>query len=92
MLRLPGVEWVADVETDPIRALELFVLGWFPAEQQPEAGEDTSGTDELDDMSAALAVVHRLARSRPALYAFHDPLWRRLRRVKQAANPYRARS
>lgn len=27
------VDWVGHVEADPIRALEAFALGWFPAEE-----------------------------------------------------------
>ncbi|WP_344653535.1 hypothetical protein [Cryptosporangium japonicum] len=63
---VPSVEWVDHVATDPIRALESFVLGWFPA------GELTPvGTNDRPD---ALAAFHRLARLRPALHRFPDPV------------------
>ncbi|WP_406292190.1 hypothetical protein [Embleya sp. NBC_00896] len=80
MTRMPGVEWVAHVETDPIRALESFVTGWFPAER-PEVGEGTSGADGLGDMPAALTALHRFAGARPALHEFHHPLWTRPERA-----------
>ncbi|GAA3581943.1 hypothetical protein GCM10022419_074370 [Nonomuraea rosea] len=68
------------METDPIRALEAFVLGWFPAEEPEE--ESTAG--ELGDLPEALAAFHRLARLRPALHRFHDPV---LQQPKRTSGP-----
>ncbi|MGW4196469.1 hypothetical protein [Streptomyces sp. NPDC005004] len=66
---VPDVDWVDLVKTEPIRALEAFVVGWFPAE---EAERDTP--DERGELPSALAAFHRLARLRPALHRFHDPV------------------
>ncbi|MFJ3860407.1 hypothetical protein ACIPRL_29785 [Streptomyces sp. NPDC090085] len=38
-----GVEWVDSVPDDPVRALESFVLGWFPADEAPTAGPASPG-------------------------------------------------
>jgi hypothetical protein len=58
----PDVDWVDHVETDPIRARESFVLGWFPAEgTEPAEEESTAG--EPGDLPEALATFHRLAAS-----------------------------
>ncbi|WP_432975898.1 hypothetical protein [Dactylosporangium sp. CA-233914] len=70
---VPGVEWVDLVETNPIQALESFVLGWFPAEEH-EPAEEESTAGELDNLPEALAAFHRLARFRPAIHRFHDPV------------------
>ena len=80
---VPGVEWVDHVETDPIRALESFVLGWFPAEKVAPAEMD-SAADEVENLPEALAVFHRLARLRPAIHRFHDPV---LKRPERASGP-----
>ncbi|MEU6715877.1 hypothetical protein ABZ897_30795 [Nonomuraea sp. NPDC046802] len=80
---VPGVDWVDHVEPDPIRALEAFVLGWFPAEET-EPAEEKSLAGELGDLPEALAAFHRLARLRPALYRFHDPV---LKQPKRTTGP-----
>ncbi|MFJ6540242.1 hypothetical protein ACIQMP_06320 [Streptomyces sp. NPDC091385] len=66
---VPDVNWVDLVETDPVRALEAFVVGWFPAEES-EGAE----SDELAALPPPLAAFHCLARLRPALHRFHDPV------------------
>jgi hypothetical protein len=75
---LPGVGWVDFVDTDPIRALESFILGWFPEEQTEPTRE--SSTAESGDLPEALAAFHRLASRRPALYRFCDPVLQQPRR------------
>ncbi|KOV98673.1 MULTISPECIES: hypothetical protein [unclassified Streptomyces] len=80
---VPGVEWVDLVETDPIKALESFVLGWFPAEETKPA-EDGSTAGEPGSLPESLAAFHRLARLRPALYRFHDPV---LKQPERAHGP-----
>ncbi|NML54718.1 hypothetical protein HHL19_19070 [Streptomyces sp. R302] len=68
-----SVDWVDHVDTDPIRALEMLVLGWYPAEEtplDPEAPTD----DVLALLPPSLAAFHRLARVRPALYRFNHPM------------------
>ncbi|WP_418955903.1 hypothetical protein [Streptomyces tritici] len=74
------VDWVDQVDTDPVRALESFVLAWFP-ETEPAGGTATAGHDDLPE---PLAAFHRLARLRPALYGFHDPV---LEAPRRAAGP-----
>lgn len=75
---VPEVSWVDFVDADPIQALESFVLGWFPEERvEPAHGGSTA---ELGDMPEALAAFHRLARRRPGLYRFHDPVLQQPRR------------
>ncbi|MCL2550784.1 MAG: hypothetical protein FWE75_01420 [Actinomycetia bacterium] len=86
---LPGAEWVALVDSDPLRALEAFVLGWYPAsdgdEDQEDAQSRADGADAGSDaMPEALAALYRLARLRPGLRAFHNPL---LRQPERAAGP-----
>lgn len=73
---VPGLEWVGHVETDPVRALKSFVLGWFPAEEGEAAPKENP-----DGLPEALAAFHRLARLRPAIYRFHNPVLREPRRV-----------
>ncbi|MFF2412787.1 hypothetical protein [Streptomyces sp. NPDC058092] len=80
---VPGVEWVDLVATDPIRALESFVLGWFPTEET-EPAEDGSTAGEPGSLPEALAAFHRLARLRPAIHRFHDPV---LRQPERASGP-----
>ncbi len=80
---VPGVDWVDDVEGDPVRALESFVLGWFPAEDEAEEAEAGSA-EESGVLPEALASFHRLARLRPAIHRFHDPV---LKRPERAAGP-----
>ncbi|MFE0948406.1 MULTISPECIES: hypothetical protein [Streptomyces] len=71
----PGLDWLGSVRTDPGRALESFVTGWFPA--QPE----TRPTDIAIPGSVpyALADFYRLAEKRPAILGgqnFIQPLTR----------------
>ncbi|GIF35686.1 hypothetical protein, partial [Actinoplanes utahensis] len=80
---VPGVEWVGHVDTNPIKALESFVLGWFPAEKLTSAEMDGSA-GEWDNLPEALAAFQRLARLRPALHRFHDPV---LEEPKRASGP-----
>ncbi len=77
---VPGVDWVDHVETDPIRALESFVLGWFPAEEAEPAGEERTES-EPDDLPEALVAFHRLARLRPAIHQFRNPVLKQPRRT-----------
>ncbi|MFE7528019.1 hypothetical protein ACFU7Y_20215 [Kitasatospora sp. NPDC057542] len=79
---VPGVGWVGHVESDPIRALESFALGWFPADQVEASGNDGAGAQ--GDLPEALAAFHRLARLRPALREFHDPV---LEQPERAGGP-----
>ncbi|MFI1093281.1 hypothetical protein [Streptomyces sp. NPDC020917] len=83
---LPGTEWVALVDSDPIRALAAFVLGWYPAPDGEEDQEDVWGGAESPDdgsggMPEALGALYRLTRLRPALHGFHAPLERLPRRA-----------
>ncbi|MFJ6384635.1 hypothetical protein ACIQI7_32095 [Kitasatospora sp. NPDC092039] len=71
---LPAVDWVDHVETDPIQALESFALGWFPADQAGASGNGGAAARQAGDLPEALAAFHRLARLRPALRGFHDPV------------------
>ncbi|MEU8660062.1 hypothetical protein [Actinoplanes philippinensis] len=71
------MEWVDQVETDPVKALESFVLGWFPAEEAEPV--------EIDDLPEALAAFHRLARLRPAIHRFHDPV---LEKPRRSSGPF----
>ncbi|MFJ9694784.1 hypothetical protein [Kitasatospora sp. NPDC101183] len=71
----PAVDWVDEVEAQPLRALEAFALGWFPAEQPP------AEEPELGPVPPALAAFHRLARRRPALLRFGNPVLKRPRRA-----------
>ncbi|MFF0171369.1 hypothetical protein [Streptomyces prasinus] len=64
---------VDHVETDPIRVLESLVLGWFPAEEAESAGKE-SAAGEPDDLPEASAAFHRLARLRPAVHRFRNPV------------------
>ncbi|TDD46781.1 hypothetical protein E1286_19780 [Nonomuraea terrae] len=77
---VPGIGWVDHVGTDAIRALEELVLGWFPAEAS-EPVEEESMADDLADVPEALAAFHRLARVRPVLHRFHDPVLEQPRRA-----------
>lgn len=70
------------VESDPIRALESFALGWFPAEGTEPAEESTAA--EPGDLPPSLAAFHRLARLRPALLRFPDPV---LKQPERASGP-----
>ncbi|MER6345094.1 hypothetical protein ACWC10_06035 [Streptomyces sp. NPDC001595] len=86
---LPGppllpVDWIDHVDTDPIRALEMFVLGWYPADEaDPDPEAPTDG--DLAGLPASLAAFHRLARLRPALRRFSNPV---LPRPQRAERPY----
>ncbi|MFI8251968.1 hypothetical protein [Streptomyces filamentosus] len=68
-----SVEWVDHVDTDPVRALEMLVLGWYPAEDAPP-DPDAPTDDVLALLPPARAAFHRLARVRPALYRFCHPM------------------
>jgi hypothetical protein len=81
---VPVVEWVDHVESDPVRALRSFVLGWFPADE-PEPAEEEGPVAELENLPEALAAFHRLARLRPAIHRFHDPV---LQEPRRAAGPF----
>ncbi|MFI8515910.1 hypothetical protein ACIGHB_32800 [Streptomyces sp. NPDC085460] len=70
---LPAVDWIDHVDTDPIRALELLVLGWYPAEDSPP-DPDAPTDDAVALLPPPLAAFHRLARLRPALYRFNHPM------------------
>ncbi|MFJ5842304.1 hypothetical protein ACIQGO_37130 [Streptomyces shenzhenensis] len=80
---VPTVDWVDHVKTDPIWALESFVLGWFPAEVT-EPAEEEGVADELGDLPLSLAAFHCLARLRPALHRFHNPV---LQQPERASGP-----
>ncbi|MFC8585282.1 hypothetical protein ACFUGD_12125 [Streptomyces sp. NPDC057217] len=67
------VDWIDHVDTDPVRALEMLALGWYPAEETPP-DPDAPTDDVLALLPPALAALHRLARIRPALYRFHRPM------------------
>ncbi|WP_217554678.1 hypothetical protein [Streptomyces sp. GbtcB6] len=77
---VPGTDWVDHVETDPIRALESFILGWFPAEAT-EPTEEASAAGEPEDLPEALTAFHRLARLRPAVHRFRNPVLKQPRRT-----------
>ncbi|WP_328664233.1 hypothetical protein [Streptomyces sp. NBC_00328] len=77
---VPTVDWVDHVETDPIRALESFVLGWFPAEEAEPAGEEST-EGEPDDLPEALAGFYRVARLRPAIHRFRNPVLKQPQRT-----------
>ncbi|SEC24762.1 hypothetical protein [Streptomyces sp. TLI_105] len=68
-----SVDWIDYVDTDPVRALEMLVLGWYPAEEAPP-DPDAPADDVLALLPPALAAFHRLARTRPALYRFCHPM------------------
>ncbi|MEU9994193.1 hypothetical protein [Streptomyces sp. NPDC050848] len=67
------IDWIDHVDTDPVRALEMLVLGWYPAEDAPP-NPDAPTDDVLALLPRALAAFHRLARVRPALYRFSNPM------------------
>ncbi|MBC9716732.1 hypothetical protein H9Y04_29780 [Streptomyces sp. TRM66268-LWL] len=68
---VPDVDWVDLVDSDPIRALESFVLGWFPAEE-PASAKEGDAAGEIGQLPEALAAFYRLGRLRPALHRFPD--------------------
>jgi hypothetical protein len=70
---LTSVDWIDHVDTDPIRALEILVLGWYPAEDT-KLDQEALTDDELVGLPQALAAFHRLARLRPALHRFSNPV------------------
>ncbi|WP_143080535.1 hypothetical protein [Actinacidiphila rubida] len=90
---MPGVAWLADVERDPVGAMESFLLGWYPA---PDPADDdgcweTGGGEPAEAdafapgaLPRALAALYRVARLRPAVHGFHDPL---AGRPQRAAGP-----
>ncbi|MFC8267525.1 hypothetical protein ACFUIZ_17625 [Streptomyces cinereoruber] len=79
-----SVDWIDHVDTDPVRALEMLVLGWYPAEDAPP-DPDAPTDDVLALLPPALATFHRLARVRPALYRFYRPV---LLRPQQVTRPH----
>ncbi|MFD3480599.1 hypothetical protein [Streptomyces sp. NPDC058695] len=81
---VPDVDWVDHVAADPIQALESFALGWFPAEE-PELAEEGNAAGELGSLPEALVAFRRVARLRPALRRFRDPV---LEQPKRASGPF----
>ncbi|MFJ5899003.1 hypothetical protein ACIQFZ_26845 [Streptomyces sp. NPDC093064] len=79
---LPPVDWIDHVDTDPVRALEMLVLGWYPAEEA-EPDPKALADDELARLPPALAAFHRLARLRPALHRFSNPVLLHPQHVKR---------
>ncbi|MFF8410602.1 hypothetical protein [Streptomyces omiyaensis] len=79
---LPPIDWIDHVGTDPIRALEMLVLGWYPAEEVKPALEAPTD-EELANLPPSLAAFHRLARLRPALHRFSNPMLEQPRRVER---------
>jgi hypothetical protein len=59
---VPDVEWVDDIATDPVRAMESLILGWFPAEESESAGDESTGGG-LDGLPEALATLQSAAQS-----------------------------
>ncbi|MET8542414.1 hypothetical protein ABZW03_17435 [Kitasatospora sp. NPDC004799] len=60
--RLPGVEWLDHVDTDPCRALELFVTDWYPTGPATEPPPEPPRS-----VPPALRAFHRLAELHPGL-------------------------
>ncbi|WP_411108576.1 hypothetical protein [Streptomyces sp. c-19] len=75
-----SVDWIDHVDTDPVRALEMLVLGWYPFEEAPP-NLDAPTDDVLALLPPALAAFHRTARVRPALYRFCHPMFLRPQHV-----------
>ncbi|MFI1911491.1 hypothetical protein ACH444_37410 [Streptomyces microflavus] len=59
---LPGLDWLQFVNADPVRALELFVTGWYTAAEAPRPASKV-----FVPVPHALAEFYRLARERPAI-------------------------
>ncbi|MFE7528076.1 hypothetical protein ACFU7Y_20510 [Kitasatospora sp. NPDC057542] len=69
---LPGLEWLEQVGTDPRRALEIFVTGWYPETDPAPHARTIPGF-----VPPALADFYRLAEKRPAILGqqnFIEPL------------------
>ncbi|MFF4439945.1 hypothetical protein [Streptomyces sp. NPDC001621] len=81
----PGADWVGLVESDPIRALEAFVLGWFPAGAAGAIGERTNEGEQPDNLPGALTAFYSLARLRPAVLGFHNPV---LQQPQRTSGPF----
>ncbi|MER6275581.1 hypothetical protein ABT202_04610 [Streptomyces sp900105245] len=82
---VPGADWVGLVESDPIRALEAFVLGWFPAGAAGSIGERTNEGEQPDNLPEALRAFYSLARLRPAVLGFHNPV---LQQPQRTSGPF----
>ncbi|MFI9211536.1 hypothetical protein ACIGW7_25865 [Streptomyces sp. NPDC053253] len=80
---LPSLDWIDHVDTDPIRALEMLVLGWYPAEEV-EPGTEAPTDEDLAGLPPSLAAFHRLARLRPALRRFGNPMLEQPRRAERS--------
>ncbi|MFD0375033.1 hypothetical protein [Streptomyces sp. NPDC127112] len=59
---LPSLDWLDHVETDPGRAVELFVTGWYPHGTEPHPAAAIPGS-----VPQALADFYRLAGRRPEI-------------------------
>ncbi|MFE1877008.1 hypothetical protein ACFW9N_40195 [Streptomyces sp. NPDC059496] len=59
---LPSLGWLDHVETEPGRALELFVTSWYPTEAEPRPAAAIPGS-----VPPALADFYRLAEKHPAI-------------------------
>ncbi|MFD3466296.1 hypothetical protein ACFWWM_08000 [Streptomyces sp. NPDC058682] len=59
---LPGLGWLDHVETEPGRALELFVTSWYPNKAEPRPAAAIPGS-----VPPALAGFYRLAEKHPAI-------------------------
>ncbi|GHJ97950.1 hypothetical protein SNE510_74690 [Streptomyces sp. NE5-10] len=80
---VPSLDWIDHVDTDPIRALEMLVLGWYPAEEV-EPNLEAPTDEELAGLPPSLAAFHRLARLRPALHRFSNPVLEQPRRAERS--------
>ncbi|MET7813858.1 hypothetical protein ABZT26_23750 [Streptomyces sp. NPDC005395] len=59
---LPGLDWLQYVNADRVRAVELFVTGWYPATEAHRPASEVSVP-----VPHALAEFYRLACERPAI-------------------------
>ncbi|MFE4513418.1 hypothetical protein ACFRMQ_04345 [Kitasatospora sp. NPDC056783] len=59
---LPGMDWLDHVDTDPCRALELFVTDWYPTGPVTEPPPEPPRS-----VPPVLRVFHRLAARHPGL-------------------------
>ncbi|MFQ3556594.1 hypothetical protein QZN11_07255 [Streptomyces gramineus] len=78
---VPTVDWVDQVDTDPIGALESFVLGWFSADETEPIQEGSDETGELGNLPDALTAFRRLANLRPRIRDFYNPILTKPRRT-----------
>ncbi|MFI9183785.1 hypothetical protein ACIGXG_16355 [Streptomyces goshikiensis] len=63
----PALDWLGDVHTNPGRALERFVTGWYPVTSTQELAADIPRS-----IPWALADFYRLAAHRPAMLGSHN--------------------